>query len=99
MATILKCVSCINSLSTGSQAACSCRSTSQNFTITCVSCVSENSQSLSLEEIANEVLMGQNYLDLTIDIQGYWNKHYTEFQQPQLSDDQYSEPETTTTLL
>ena len=43
--------------------------TSQNFTITCDSHVSENCQSLPLEEIANEVLMGQHYLDLTIDVQ------------------------------
>ena len=43
--------------------------TSQNFTITCDSRVSENCQSLSFEEITNEVLMRQHYLDLTIDVQ------------------------------
>ena len=47
----------------------SAEGTSQNFTISCDSRVSENCQSLSLEEIANEVRMGQHYLDLTIDIQ------------------------------
>jgi hypothetical protein len=43
--------------------------TSQNFTITCDNHDSENCQSPSLEEIANEIVMGQHYLDLMIDIQ------------------------------